>query len=61
MKDGVCPKCRTEFERPDYEIEIGHPGFFCPECRRIGFSSLGIVHFTPDVKMNKLPKEITTA
>ena len=56
MEDGQCPKCNTIFERPKY-IPLKHPGYFCPECRRMGYKILGIVHFS----YNPFDKDITTA
>jgi hypothetical protein len=59
-RDGICPKCDTEFERPDY-IKPNHSGFKCPVCKSHGYMTVGVIHFTPDINLNIIPKEITTA
>jgi hypothetical protein len=60
MREGVCPKCHTEFKRPDH-VPPNHPGYFCPACKEEGYAVLGVVHFTPDINANILPEEVMTA
>jgi len=54
MNIATCPKCGTVFEHVG-EVERDHPGFLCPECRRLGYMLLGVLHFQPTYP------EITTA
>lgn len=57
---GICGVCSSVFERPKH-VPMGHPGYFCPVCREDGRVLVGVVSFTPDTKLNKLPLEVSTA
>jgi hypothetical protein len=63
MKDdytiAICPKCDTEFEFNGDGEEPKSCGYFCPECKRKGYTLRGILYFYR--KPSLLPGEISTA
>jgi len=55
-KTGICPKCDTEFEPPDGEVNSF--GYLCPQCRKRRYTVVGVVYFE---RKPWLPEDVTTA